>query len=199
VQPWLEDKYAMKWDGEWHITYEVFRDLGIAFAAVLVLIYILVVAWFRSFLTPIVIMSPIPLTLVGILPGHWLFRAFFTATSMIGFIALSGIIVRNSILLVDFIQTEWRDCGRLKEAIIKAGAVRFRPITLTAAAVVVGSFVMLFDPIFQGLAIAMMFGAMASTALTLVAVPLLYYEFFKNKPCPLALEEKEEEIKEEVE
>ena len=192
VQPWLEDRYAMKWDGEWHITYEVFRDLGIAFGAVMVLIYILVVAWFRSFVTPLVIMAPIPLTLVGILPGHWLFGAFFTATSMIGFIALAGIIVRNSILLVDFVQMEWRDCGDLKTALVTAGAVRFRPIVLTAAAVVVGSFVMLFDPIFQGLAIAMMFGAVAATSLTLVAVPLLYYEFFKNKPCPLDEEEKME-------
>ncbi|MBW2470710.1 MAG: efflux RND transporter permease subunit [Deltaproteobacteria bacterium] len=184
-QPWLEDRYAMKWDGEWHITYEVFRDLGIAFGAVMVLIYVLVVAWFRSFVTPLVIMAPIPLTLVGILPGHWLFGAFFTATSMIGFIALAGIIVRNSILLIDFVQMEWRDRGNLKTALISAGTVRFRPIVLTAAAVVVGSFVMLFDPIFQGLAIAMMFGAVAATALTLIAVPLLYYEFFKNKPCPL--------------
>ena len=192
VQPWLEDRYAMKWDGEWHITYEVFRDLGIAFAAVLVLIYILVVAWFRSFVTPLVIMAPIPLTLVGILPGHWLFGAFFTATSMIGFIALSGIIVRNSILLVDFVQMEWQSCGSLRPALITAGAVRLRPIVLTAAAVVVGSFVMLFDPIFQGLAIAMMFGAVAATALTLVAVPLLYFEFFRNRDCPLNATAQEE-------
>ncbi|RJX25425.1 MAG: efflux RND transporter permease subunit [Desulfurivibrio sp.] len=184
VQPWLETKYAMKWDGEWHITYEVFRDLGMAFAAVLVLIYILVVAWFRSFVTPLVIMAPIPLTLVGILPGHWLFNAFFTATSMIGFIALSGIIVRNSILLVDFVQMEWQSGGSLRTALITAGAVRLRPIVLTALAVVVGSFVMIFDPIFQGLAIAMMFGAVAATALTLVAVPLLYFEFFRHRPCP---------------
>ena len=184
VQPWLEDRYSMKWDGEWHITYEVFRDLGAAFAVVLIIIYILVVAWFRSFVTPLVIMAPIPLTLVGILPGHWLFGAFFTATSMIGFIALAGIVVRNSILLVDFIQMEWREKGELRQALIMAGSVRFRPIVLTAAAVVVGSFVMLFDPIFQGLAIAMMFGAVASTALTLIIVPLLYYQFFKNKPCP---------------
>jgi len=193
VQPWMEDKYAMKWDGEWHITYEVFRDLGIAFGAVLILIYILVVAWFRNFITPIIIMAPIPLTLVGILPGHWIFGAFFTATSMIGFIALAGIIVRNSILLVDFVQMEWRERGQLKEALMKAGAVRFRPIVLTAAAVVVGSFVMIFDPIFQGLAIAMMFGAVAATGLTLIAVPLLYYEFFRNKVCPLREDEKEEE------
>ncbi len=185
VQPWLESRYAMKWDGEWHITYEVFRDLGIAFGAVLILIYILVVAWFRNFVTPLIIMAPIPLTLVGILPGHWLFGAFFTATSMIGFIALAGIIVRNSILLVDFIEMEWRQKGGLRDALIKAGAVRFRPIVLTAAAVVVGSFVMIFDPIFQGLAIAMMFGAVAATGLTLIAVPLLYYEFFKNRTCPV--------------
>jgi len=186
VQPWLEDTYSMKWDGEWHITYEVFRDLGLAFAAVLILIYVLIVAWFRSFITPLIIMAPIPLTLVGILPGHWLFGAFFTATSMIGFIALAGIIVRNSILLVDFVEMEWRDKGHLKNALLMAGAVRFRPIVLTAAAVVVGSFVMLFDPIFQGLAIAMMFGAVAATALTLIAVPLLYFEFFQKRPCPMA-------------
>ncbi|MGD2079517.1 MAG: efflux RND transporter permease subunit [Nitrospirota bacterium] len=184
-QPWLENRYAMKWDGEWHITYEVFRDLGIAFAVVLVIIYFLVVAWFRSFLTPLVIMFPIPLTLVGILPGHWLFGSFFTATSMIGFIALSGIIVRNSILLVDFIEMEWRDSGSLKDSVIRAGMVRFRPIALTATAVVVGATVILFDPIFEGLAISLMFGAVAATGLTLIAVPLLYYEFYKNKPCPL--------------
>ncbi|PIV04428.1 MAG: multidrug transporter AcrB, partial [Syntrophobacterales bacterium CG03_land_8_20_14_0_80_58_14] len=186
VQPWLEDTYSMKWDGEWHITYEVFRDLGLAFAAVLILIYVLIVAWFKNFITPLIIMAPIPLTLVGILPGHWLFGAFFTATSMIGFIALAGIIVRNSILLVDFVEMEWRDKGHLENALIMAGAVRFRPIVLTAAAVVVGSFVMLFDPIFQGLAIAMMFGAVGATVLTLIAVPLLYFEFFRKKPCPLA-------------
>jgi len=188
-QPWLEDNYSMKWDGEWHITYEVFRDLGVAFAAVLIIIYILVVAWFKSFVTPLVIMAPIPLTLVGILPGHWLFGAFFTATSMIGFIALAGIVVRNSILLVDFVQMEWQEKGDLRQALIQAGAVRFRPIVLTAAAVVVGSFVMLFDPIFQGLAIAMMFGAVASTMLTLIAVPLLYFEFFKNRKLPGEKEE----------
>lgn len=180
VQPWLENQYAMKWDGEWHVTIEVFRDMGMAFAVVLVLIYILVVAWYRSFTTPLVIMAPIPMTLVGILPGHWLFGAFFTATSMIGFIALSGIIVRNSILLVDFVQMEWAKDGDLKKALLEAGIVRFRPIVLTAAAVVVGSFVMIFDPIFQGLAIAMMFGAVAATGLTLLAVPLLYYELFRK-------------------
>jgi multidrug efflux pump subunit AcrB len=185
AQPWLEETYSMKWDGEWHITYEVFRDLGLAFAAVLILIYVLIVAWFRNFITPLIIMAPIPLTLVGILPGHWLFGAFFTATSMIGFIALAGIIVRNSILLVDFVEMEWRDKGHLKNALIMSGAVRFRPIVLTAAAVVVGSFVMLFDPIFQGLAIAMMFGAVVATVLTLLAVPLLYFSLFRKKPCPV--------------
>jgi multidrug efflux pump subunit AcrB len=192
-QPWLGQRYSMKWDGEWHITYEVFRDLGIAFGAVLIIIYILVVAWFKNFITPLIIMAPIPLTLVGILPGHWVFGAFFTATSMIGFIALAGIIVRNSILLVDFVQMEWRERGQLKDALIRAGAVRFRPIVLTAAAVVAGSFVMIFDPIFQGLAIAMMFGAVAATGLTLIAVPLLYYEFFKNRACPSKEDIREEE------
>lgn len=137
-------------------------------------------------MTPLIIMAPIPLTLVGILPGHWLFGAFFTATSMIGFIALAGIIVRNSILLVDFVEMEWREKGQLENALIMAGTVRFRPIVLTAAAVVVGSFVMLFDPIFQGLAIAMMFGAVGATVLTLIAVPLLYFEFFRKKQCPIA-------------
>jgi len=181
VQPNFEDKYSVKWDGEWHITIEVFRDMGIAFAAVLVLIYVLVVAWFKDFVTPLVIMAPIPLTLVGILPGHLIFHAFFTATSMIGFIALSGIIVRNSILLVDFIQLEQKNGVKLEDAVIKAGMVRFRPIILTALAVVVGSFVMILDPIFQGLAIAMMFGAVVATLLTLVIVPVLYFEIFREK------------------
>ena len=174
-QPWSEEKLGMKWDGEWHITYEVFRDLGIAFAAVMVLIYILVVAWFKDFTTPLVIMAPIPLTLIGILPGHALFGAFFTATSMIGFIALAGIIVRNSIILIDFAEMKRREGMALDEAIIEAGAVRFRPMLLTAAAVVVGSFVIVFDPIFQGLALAMMFGEIASTTLSRVTIPILYY------------------------
>ena len=181
VQPDFEDKYSVKWDGEWHITIEVFRDMGIAFAAVLVLIYVLVVAWFKDFTTPLIIMAPIPLTLVGILPGHLIFGAFFTATSMIGFIALSGIIVRNSILLVDFIQLEQKNGVSLEEAVLRAGMVRFRPIILTALAVVVGSFVMILDPIFQGLAIAMMFGAVVATLLTLVVVPVLYFEVFRDK------------------
>jgi len=174
-QPWSEEKLGMKWDGEWHITYEVFRDLGIAFGAVMILIYILVVAWFKDFTTPLVIMAPIPLTLIGILPGHALFGAFFTATSMIGFIALAGIIVRNSIILIDFAELKRREGMALDEAIIEAGAVRFRPMLLTAAAVVVGSFVIVFDPIFQGLALAMMFGEIASTTLSRVTIPILYY------------------------
>jgi multidrug efflux pump subunit AcrB len=174
-QPWSEEKPGLKWDGEWHITYEVFRDLGLAFAAVMVLIYILVVAWFRDFSTPLVIMAPIPLTLIGILPGHALFGAFFTATSMIGFIALAGIIVRNSIILIDFAEMKRREGMALDEAIIEAGAVRFRPMLLTAAAVVVGSFVIVFDPIFQGLAIALMCGEIASTTLSRVTIPILYY------------------------
>ncbi|MSM40235.1 MAG: AcrB/AcrD/AcrF family protein [Geobacter sp.] len=174
-QPWSEEKPGLKWDGEWHITYEVFRDLGVAFAAVMVLIYILVVAWFRDFTTPLVIMAPIPLTLIGILPGHALFGAFFTATSMIGFIALAGIIVRNSIILIDFAEMKRREGLPLDQAIIEAGAVRFRPMLLTAAAVVVGSFVIVFDPIFQGLAIALMCGEIASTTLSRVTIPILYY------------------------
>ena len=169
------DRYSMKWDGEWHITVEVFRDLGLAFAAVLVLIYVLVVGWFKSFKTPLVIMAPIPLTLVGILPAHALMGAFFTATSMIGFIAGAGIIVRNSIILVDFIELRREHGMPLEEAVVEAGAVRFRPMLLTAAAVVVGASVILFDPIFQGLAISLMAGEVASTVLSRMTVPVLYY------------------------
>jgi multidrug efflux pump subunit AcrB len=167
--------YAVKWDGEWQITYEVFRDMGIAFAVVLVLIYVLVVGWFGSFVTPLVIMAPIPLTLIGILPAHAVFGVFFTATSMIGFIALAGIIVRNSILLVDFVEMELARGEPLAGAVVKAGLVRFRPIALTAAALVVGGSVMLLDPIFQGLAVALISGVVVSTALTLVVIPLLYF------------------------
>ncbi|HTP88341.1 MAG TPA: efflux RND transporter permease subunit [Bryobacteraceae bacterium] len=174
-QPEDTKRPAVKWDGEWQITYEVFRDLGLAFAAVLVLIYFLVVGWFGSLRTPLVIMAPIPLTLVGILPAHVLAGAFFTATSMIGFIAGAGIIVRNSIILVDFIELRRRQGMPLEEAVVDAGAVRFRPMLLTAAAVVVGSSVMLFDPIFQGLAISLMAGEVASTLLSRMAVPVLYY------------------------
>ena len=174
------DETAIKWDGEWQVTIEVFRDLGIAFAAVLVLIYVLVVGWFQSFKIPLVIMAPIPLTLIGILPGHALTGAFFTATSMIGMIALAGIIVRNSILLVDFIQVAQERGRPLREAVIEAGSVRFRPIALTAAAVVIGGLVMVLDPIFQGLAVALMSGAIVATLLTMVVVPLLYWELLRG-------------------
>jgi len=181
AQPLSTEKPALKWDGEWHITYEVFRDLGIAFGLVLILIYLLIIAWFRSFTVPLVMMIAIPLSLVGILPGHWLFGAFFTATSMIGFIALAGIMVRNSVLLIDFVNLALERGASLHEAVIEAGAVRFRPILLTAGTVVVGAFVILFDPIFQGLAIALMTGAIASTALTLVVVPLVHYMVERRK------------------
>jgi multidrug efflux pump subunit AcrB len=174
-QPTEDSHYAMKWDGEWHITYEVFRDLGLAFAAVLILIYGLVVGWFQSFSTPLVIMAAIPFSLVGILPAHGLLHAFFTATSMIGFIAGAGIVVRNSIILVDFIELRLKEGIPLGEAVIDAGAVRFRPMVLTAAAVVVGSAVILFDPIFQGLAIALMAGEVASLALSRMTVPIVYF------------------------
>ena len=169
------ERYSLKWDGEWHITYEVFRDMGAAFAVVLVLIYVLTVGWFRSFTTPFVIMLPIPLSLIGILPAHALLGAFFTATSMIGFIAGAGITVRNSIILVDFIELRRAQGLPLKEAVIDAGAVRFRPMVLTAAAVAVGGAVILFDPIFQGLAVSLIGGEVASTAISRMAVPVLYY------------------------
>jgi multidrug efflux pump subunit AcrB len=168
------EKLAMKWDGEWHITLEVFRDLGLAFAAVLVLIYILVVGWFESFEIPLVILVPIPLSLIGILPAHGLMGAFFTATSMIGFIAGAGIIVRNSIILVDFIELKLKEGMPLEQAVEEAGVVRFRPMLLTASAVLVGSAVMLADPIFQGLAISLMAGEVAATLLSRLAVPVLY-------------------------
>jgi len=174
-QPFDSSTYAMKWDGEWHITYEVFRDLGIAFAAVLVLIYILVVGWFQSFSTPVTIMLAIPFSLVGILPAHAAMGAFFTATSMIGFIAGAGIVVRNSIILVDFIELRMKDGMPLAQAVVDAGAVRFRPMALTAAAVIVGAGVILFDPIFQGLAISLMAGEVASLLLSRMTVPIIYY------------------------
>jgi len=181
AMPTSEDRLVMKWDGEWQITYEVFRDMGIAFGVVMLLVYVLVVAWFKSFLTPLVIMAPIPLTLIGILPGHWLTGMFFTATSMIGFIALSGIIVRNSILLVDFIDLELQGGASLEDAVLRAGAVRFRPIVLTAAALVVGGLVIVLDPIFQGLAVSLIFGVIVATALTLVVIPLLYYLLLRHR------------------
>jgi multidrug efflux pump subunit AcrB len=174
-QPFDTTRYAMKWDGEWHISYEVFRDLGLAFAAVLLLIYVLVVGWFQSFATPLVIMAAIPFSLAGILPAHAAMGAFFTATSMIGFIAGAGIVVRNSIILVDFIELRLRDGMPLDQAVVDAGAVRFRPMALTAAAVIVGAGVILFDPIFQGLAISLMAGEVASLLLSRMAVPVMYY------------------------
>lgn len=175
TQPTDSTRPALKWDGEWHVTIEVFRDLGLAFAAVLVLIYVLVVGWFESFETPLVIMVAIPFSLVGILPAHALMGAFFTATSMIGFIAGAGIVVRNSIILVDFIELRLSEGMPLELAVVDAGAVRFRPMALTAAAVIVGAAVILFDPIFQGLAISLMAGEVASLALSRMAVPVLYY------------------------
>ncbi|HVN18666.1 MAG TPA: efflux RND transporter permease subunit [Dongiaceae bacterium] len=186
TMPERTDRYSLKWDGEWHITVEVFRDLGLAFAAVLVLIYVLVVGWFKSFKTPLVIMAPIPLTLVGILPAHTLIGAFFTATSMIGFIAGAGIIVRNSIILVDFIELRRSQGMSLEDAVVDAGAVRFRPMLLTAAAVVVGASVILFDPIFQGLALSLMAGEVASTVLSRMAVPVLYYMSERRNHHPKA-------------
>jgi multidrug efflux pump subunit AcrB len=173
--PANSERLALKWDGEWHITLEVFRDLGLAFAVVLLLIYVLVVGWFESFTVPLVILVPIPLSLVGILPAHGLLGAFFTATSMIGFIAGAGIIVRNSIILVDFIELKLRQGMPLALAVEEAGVVRFRPMLLTAAAVMAGSAVMLADPIFQGLAISLMAGEVAATVLSRIAVPVLYY------------------------
>ncbi len=173
--PESSKQFAMKWDGEWHITYEVFRDLGIAFGVVLVLIFILIVGWFKSLSTPLVIMAAIPFSLIGILPAHCLMGAFFTATSMIGFIAGAGIVVRNSIILVDFIELRLKQGMPLDKAVIDAGAVRFRPMMLTAAAVVVAASVILFDPIFQGLAISLMAGEVASLLLSRMTVPILYY------------------------
>lgn len=180
-QPATTEAYAIKWDGEWQVTYEVFRDLGIAFAVVLVLIYALVVGWFQSFTTPLVIMAAIPFSLIGIMPAHWLMGSFFTATSMIGFIAGAGIVVRNSIILVDFIELRLKEGMPLEEAVIDAGAVRFRPMLLTAAAVVVGSAIILADPIFQGLAISLMAGEVASLLLSRSAVPILYYKLWRNR------------------
>ncbi len=181
--PFTDDQPALKWDGEWHITIEVFRDLGLAFAAVLVLIYILMVGWFRSFLTPLIVMAAIPFSLVGILPAHGALHAFFTATSMIGFMAGAGIVVRNSIILVDFIEQRLAEGMPLGEAVVDAGAVRFRPMLLTALAVVVGATVILFDPIFHGLAISLMAGEVASLLISRMAVPVIYF-MSHNKSLP---------------
>jgi multidrug efflux pump subunit AcrB len=179
-QPESEAVPSMKWDGEWHITYETFRDMGLAFVVAMLLIYLLIVGEFQSFVTPLIIMAPIPLTLIGIVPGHWLTGSYFTATSMIGFIALAGIIVRNSILLVDFIQHQQVEGVPLAEAVVAAGAIRARPIILTAAALMVGAFVIILDPIFQGLAVSLLFGVGASTLLTLVVIPVLYYRLYSR-------------------
>ncbi|ETN95345.1 efflux RND transporter permease subunit [Zhouia amylolytica] len=174
-QPQYEDDYTVKWDGEWQITLEVFRDLGMAFLGVIIIIYMLIVGWFQNFKAPIVMMVAIPLSMVGIVLGHWLMGAFFTATSFIGMIALAGIMVRNSVLLIDFVNLRLAEGIPLKQAVIEAGAVRTTPILLTAGTVVIGAFVILFDPIFQGLAISLMGGTIASTVLTLLVVPLVYY------------------------
>jgi len=174
-QPFTENQPSMKWDGEWHITLEVFRDLGLAFCVVMVLIYMLMVGWFKDYVTPLVVMAAIPFSLIGILPAHWGLNAFFTATSMIGFMAGAGIVVRNSIILVDFIELRISHGLGLAEAVVEAGAIRFRPMLLTALAVVVGASVILADPIFQGLAISLMFGEIASLLISRMAVPVLYY------------------------
>jgi multidrug efflux pump subunit AcrB len=174
-QPSDESNFTVKWDGEWQITLEVFRDLGVAFLVVILVIYMLIVGWFQNFKTPIVMMLAIPLSLVGIVLGHWLLGAFFTATSFIGMIALAGVMVRNSVLLIDFIEIRLNDGIELKQAIIEAGAVRTTPILLTTGAVVIGASIILFDPIFQGLAISLVAGAIVSTLLTLIVVPLIYY------------------------
>lgn len=181
-QPSDTNQFAIKWDGEWQITYETFRDMGIAYAAGLVLIYLLVVAQFRSYLVPLVIMAPIPLTMIGVMPGHALLGAQFTATSMIGMIALAGIIVRNSILLVDFINQEVRRGIPLAEAVIDACTVRAKPIALTAVAAMMGAFFILDDPIFNGLAVSLIFGILVSTLLTLVLIPLLYFVLLSLRP-----------------
>ena len=180
-QPTDESDYTVKWDGEWQITLEVFRDLGVAFAVVIVIIYMLIVGWFQNFKTPLVMMIAIPLSLIGIVFGHWLLGAFFTATSFIGMIALAGVMVRNSVLLIDFIEIRLNDGVPLKQAIIEAGAVRTTPILLTTGAVVIGAVIILFDPIFQGLAISLVFGAIVSTILTLIVVPLIYYIVERKK------------------
>ena len=181
-QPFNDLAPALKWDGEWHITLEVFRDLGLAFAAVLVLIALLMVGWFKSYVTPLVVMAAIPFSLIGILPAHWAMGAFFTATSMIGFMAGAGIVVRNSIILVDFIELRRAHGLSLRDAVVEAGAVRFRPMLLTALAVVIGASVILADPIFQGLAISLMAGEIASLLISRMAVPVLYFMANQQKP-----------------
>jgi multidrug efflux pump subunit AcrB len=186
--------YGLKWDGEWQVTYETFRDMGIAYAVGIVLIYLLVVAQFRSYVVPLIIMAPIPLTIIGVMPGHALMGlvlaggAPFTATSMIGMIALAGIIVRNSILLVDFINEQVRGGLSLEEAVVRSGAVRAKPIVLTGLAAMIGALFILDDPIFSGLAISLIFGIFVSTILTLVVIPVLYYVYASRDPQALAAE-----------
>ncbi|MFZ2235141.1 MAG: efflux RND transporter permease subunit, partial [Dokdonella sp.] len=172
--------FAVKWDGEWQITYETFRDMGIAYAVGMLLIYLLLVAQFRSYIVPLIIMAPIPLTVIGVMPGHALLGAQFTATSMIGMIALAGIIVRNSILLVDFINHLLAQGRPLVEAVIDACAVRAKPIVLTGVAAKVGGFFIIDDPIFNGLAVSLIFGILVSSVLTLVVIPLLYYALLQG-------------------
>jgi multidrug efflux pump subunit AcrB len=182
-QPENPYSFSLKWDGEWQITYETFRDMGIAYAVGLLLIFLLVVAQFRSYMLPLVIMAPIPLTMIGVMPGHALMGAHFTATSMIGMIALAGILVRNSILLVEFIEQEIAAGKSLEEAVINAAAVRAKPIILTALAAMLGAFFILDDPIFNGLAISLISGILVSTLLTLLLIPVLYYHSkFKKAP-----------------
>lgn len=180
-QPESEEQYSLKWDGEWQITYEVFRDLGIAFVIAIIIIYMLIIAWFQSFIVPVVMLTVIPLSLIGIIFGHWMMGVYFSATSMIGFIALAGVMVRNSILLIDFIDIRLKEGIPLNQAIIESGAVRSIPILLTAGTVILGAFVILFDPLFQGLAISLMGGTITSTLLTLVVVPLLYFKLMRKK------------------
>jgi len=173
-------QYSIKWDGEWQVTYETFRDMGIAYAVGLILIYLLVVAQFRSYLTPLIIMAPIPLTVIGVMPGHALLGANFTATSMIGMIALAGIIVRNSILLVDFVNQRLAEGVALRDAVLHSAAARAKPIALTGLAAMIGATFILDDPIFQGLAISLIFGIFVSTLLTLVVIPVLYYAAYRK-------------------
>ncbi len=190
AQPRTQDAYAVRWDGEWEITRQVFRDLGMAFGVVLLLIYMLIAGWFKNLITPLVMMVSIPLSLIGIILGHWAFGGFFTATSMIGFIALAGVMVRNGVLLLDFVNLALERGLPLKEAILESGAVRLRPIVLTAGTVVVGALVILVDPIFQGLAISLIGGSITATVLTLVVVPILYYMMERKRlETPVAVEE----------
>ena len=178
-QPVTTDKVSIKWDGEWQVTYEVFRDLGLAFAGAMIVMYFLLVGWFRSFATPLIMMVPIPLSLLGIIPGHFLFGKFFTATSMIGFMALAGIMVRNAVLIIDFIEAALERGANIKDAVIESGAVRTRPVILTTVAVIAGALFMLPDPIFAGLGVSLITGAVVSTMLTLIIIPLMYYKYYE--------------------